>query len=404
MLVGSITWLAFGLILVACDTTVYDVTQFGVDSSGARVSTSGIQAAISEASKNNGGIVYFPEGTYRTGPIELKSGITLKVDDEALITFVDYQELYPPFDAVLPSGRKIHFDYTPLIRALGQKNISIVGSGIIYGVGEIWWRWLQQTEKRAIFVYIDECDGVLIEGVQLSQSPQYQINLKNTEHIVIKDSILSSVGDDVFPVGQRTDGINCESCRYLHVKNVTIRSGDDGIALQADKQLKATEHVLIEDSKILSGPSGVAIGSNTAGGVRNVTVRNIVVNGTDRGLYIKSSRGQGGIVEDIHFYNVTLDKVGKEAIVIASLFDGTDAGLHERNVEPQPVTDTTPFVRNIKFQGIRGNSALEPVFIVGLPEARIANITINDLSVKSDHNVFLNQTQHIVFNGKEQWN
>nr|ADU33266.1 glycoside hydrolase family protein 28 [Callosobruchus maculatus] len=402
MFVGSITWLAFCLILVACDTTVYDVTQFGVDSSGARVSTSGIQAVITEASKNNGGIVYFPKGTYRTGPIELKSGITLKVDDEALIIFVDYQELYPPFDAVLPSGRKIHFDYTPLIRALGQNNISIVGSGIIYGVGEIWWRWLQQTEKRAIFVYIDECDGVLIEGVQLNQSPQYQINLKSTEHTVIKDSILSSVGDDVFPVGQRTDGINCESCRYLHVKNVTIRSGDDGIALQADKQLKATEHVLIENSKILSGPSGVAIGSNTAGGVRNVTVRNCVVNGTDRGLYIKSSRGQGGTVEDIHFYNVTLEKIGKEAIVIASLFDGTDAGLHERNLEPQPVTDTTPFVRNVNFQGIRGNSALEPVFIVGLPEARIANVTINDLSVKSDRNVFCNQTEHIVINGKEQ--
>nr|CAH7752466.1 unnamed protein product [Callosobruchus chinensis] len=401
-MIGRISWFVFCLTLVACDSKVYDVTHFGVDSTGTIVSTTGIQAAITEASKHNGGVVYFPNGTYRTGPIELKSGTTLKIDDQALVIFVDYQELYPPFDAVLPSGRKIHFDYTPLIRALGQHNISIVGSGVIYGVGQIWWKWLQQTEKRAIFVYIDECDGVLIEGVQLSQSPQYQINLRNTEHIVIRDSILNSVDQDFIPVGQRTDGINCESCRYLHVKNVTIRSGDDGIALQAEKQLNATEHVLIEDSKILRGFSGVAIGSNTVGGVRNVTVRNCIVSDTDRGLYIKSSRGQGGIVENIFFYNITLDKIGKEAIVIASLFNGTDARLHERNVKPQPVIETTPFVRNIHFQGIKGGSALQPVFIVGLPEARIANITISDLAVKSDRNVFLNQTENIFINGKKQ--
>nr|CAH7720740.1 unnamed protein product [Callosobruchus chinensis] len=403
MALGNITCLLLALISLTASAREYNVTDFGADSTGKSVSTIAITTAIERAAEGYGGVVRFTKGQYLSGPFELKSNITLQFDDDALLVFEDNQKLYPPLNITLPNGERYNLSYTPLISAFSQKNISIRGRGILDGSGASWIKLLPPPSTRPFFLYFAECQEVLLEGIHIKNSPMYNVHFKDTDHIKIKGITITNPENTVDP-GPNTDGINCDPCRYLHVSNVTISTGDDAIVMKADmrgrtsKQLKPTEHVLIENSHIFAGHAGISMGSATAGGLRNITVRNCFLNGTNRGLYIKTARDRGGKVEDIHYHNITMLNIRKEGVAIADVYNGTDEGLHERGVYPEPVTEATPFIRNIEFQGIRGNSKLESIFIVGLPESPVVNITFNDFYVKSDFPIFLNQTKHIVIN------
>ena len=61
----------------------YNVLSFGAKNNSSKLATKAIAAAISAASKKGGGTVYFPAGKYLTGPIHLKSNITIFIDGGA---------------------------------------------------------------------------------------------------------------------------------------------------------------------------------------------------------------------------------------------------------------------------------------------------------------------------------
>jgi len=89
---------------------------------------------------------------------------------------------------------------------------------------------------------------------------------------------------------------------------------------------------------MLAGHGGVVIGSEMSGDVREVTISNCVFDGTDRGIRIKSSRGRGGIVEEIRVDNIVMKNIKTEAIVL---------NLFYSNMPKEPVSDRTPIFRNI---------------------------------------------------------
>ena len=66
---------------------VIDVTKFGADVKGVKKSTDAIKKAIDEAVSKGGGEVHFPAGVYLTGPIHLKTNVTLNLDEKATIKF-----------------------------------------------------------------------------------------------------------------------------------------------------------------------------------------------------------------------------------------------------------------------------------------------------------------------------
>ena len=58
---------------------------------------------------------------------------------------------------------------------------------------------------------------------------------------------------------------------------------------------RTTENVIVRNFTIFnSSNSGMSIGSEMSGGVRNVTFTDIYANGTDCGPRIKTARGRGG--------------------------------------------------------------------------------------------------------------
>ena len=93
---------------------------------------------------------------------------------------------------------------------------------------------------------------------------------------------------------------------------------------------------------------------------------------TDRGIRIKTRRGRGDtcIVDDICVSHVKMEQV-KHCFVI-NMFYHCDPDGHSRYVqlkEPLPVGTETPVVRNIKGSA---------VFLYGLPESPIRNVTVED--------------------------
>jgi hypothetical protein len=124
---------------------------------------------------------------------------------------------------------------------------------------------------------------------------------------------------------------------------------------------------------MLSGHGGVVIGSEMSGGVRKVTISNCIFDGTDRGIRLKSTRGRGGVVEDIRVSNIVMRNIKQEAVVLNLKYSGMPA---------EPKSERTPLFRNIHISGMTVTDVKTPVKIVGLEEAPISDIVLRDIHVQ----------------------
>lgn len=149
---------------------------------------------------------------------------------------------------------------------------------------------------------------------------------------------------------------------------------------------------------MLSGHGGVVIGSEMSGSVRKVTISNCIFDGTDRGIRLKSTRGRGGVVEDIRVSNVVMSNIQREAIVF---------NLKYSKMPEEEKSERTPIFRDIYISGLTAVDVKTPIKIVGLEEAPITDITLRDIYIKNAREkcIFENcdriRMQDVVVDGKE---
>jgi hypothetical protein len=116
------------------------------------------------------------------------------------------------------------------------------------------------------------------------------------------------------------------------------------------------------------------IGSETAGGIRNVTASNITAVDTENGIRIKSRRGRGGVIEDLRFDNWTMENVGTGIVVTTSYIMGGETGTTQ-----EPVSERTPAFRNIAISHVTIRGAKQVVEIDGLAEMPIRGLRLTDV-------------------------
>jgi hypothetical protein len=92
--------------------------------------------------------------------------------------------------------------------------------------------------------------------------------------------------------------------------------------------------------------------------------------GTDRAVRIKSTRGRGGVVENIRYNNFVVENV-KEPIYITSFYTKTD---------PEPVSERTPVFHDIAISHFTIKNSPYTARIYGLPEMPIQRLRITDLT------------------------
>ena len=97
-----------------------------------------IQSRIDAASAAGGGVVSVPPGEHAIdGPIRLKSGVELHLEDGATLVFADDPALYLP--AVLSSWEGVEcLNYSPLVYAYGATNVAITGKGTLAPKMDFW--------------------------------------------------------------------------------------------------------------------------------------------------------------------------------------------------------------------------------------------------------------------------
>ena len=359
----------------------FNVVDFGAAGNGKTLCTQAIQKAVDGCASTGGGTVYFPAGRYLTGAIFLKSNVTLHVSEGAILLASTNFEHFPPFK---PGWRILSDDTrrSSLITGVDLENIAVTGRGKLDGQGKPWWDALRKdknakegqpkilTYGRPRVINLYRCRNVRIEDVTIVNSPSWTVHPVGCDNLVVDGISIINPED-----GPNTDGVNPESCRNVRIANCFIDTGDDCITLKSGQdeegRLKArpTENVTITNCVMYKGHGAVVIGSEMSGNVRNVTASNIVCVGTDRAVRIKSTRGRGGIVENIRYSNFIVENV-REPIYITNFYTKTD---------PEPVSERTPIFRDIAISHFTIKNSPLTAKILGLPEMPIQQLRITDM-------------------------
>ena len=417
-----------------------DMLKSGAKADGKTLNTTLINHTVDRLSQAGGGTLFFPAGTYLTGAIRLKSNITLELEAGATLLFSDNFDDYLPFMEVRHEGVMMK-SCSPLISAMDAENITIKGEGTLDGQGKAWWTeffriyvdlekngmrelnkyqplWERENDVEALYAETNEdwhgtlkrrffrppfiqpvrCRRVRIEGVKIINSPFWTVNPEFCDNVVVTGVTIHNVPSP------NTDGINPESCRNVHISDCHISVGDDCITLKSGRDAQARrlgvpcENITITNCTMLSGHGGVVIGSEMSGSVRKVTISNCVFDGTDRGIRIKSTRGRGGVVEDIRVSNIIMSNIKREAVVL---------NLKYSKMPVEPMSERTPLFRDISISGLTAVGVKTPVKIVGLEEAPVTDIILRDINVKNAREkcIFENceriRLTDVIVNGKE---
>ena len=414
----GLTLLVLALGISAQAQVYLNVLKFGVKNDSSKLATEGIKKAIATAVKQGGGTIYFPAGKYKTGPIELKSNITIFIDAGAELHFTDDFDAYLPMVPSRWEGTDV-INFSPLFYAYKAENIAIKGRGLIDGHGKKWWAysevhvkniptskwqeefkrlnkdvlapdlpgWIEKGFLRPPFIQPMFCKNVQIEGITIKNSPFWTVNPEFCDNVTIHGVTIEN------PHSPNTDGINPESCSNVHISNCHISVGDDCITIKSGKDRSGrkrhipAENYTITNCTMLSGHGGVVIGSEMSGGVKKIVISNCIFDGTDRGIRIKTARGRGGVVEDIRVDNIVMKNIKEQAIVLDMQYAKTTV---------EPISERTPIFRNIHFSNItaQGNQA---GYLNGLEELPIEDISFQDLNFDTQSGFVIKNSKNIQF-------
>ena len=178
--------------------------------------------------------------------------------------------------------------------------------------------------------------------------------------------------------------------------------GDDAICIKSGKDEegrnrgKATQNGIIRNNTIYKGHGGFVIGSEMSGGAKNIFLYNCSFIGTDKGLRFKSTRGRGGIVENIYARDLIMKDIKDEAVFFDMYYFVQFATDGVRYTRPE-VNAGTPIFRNMHFDNISCNGAKKAIFIRGLPEMPVTGIHISNCTLNAEAGVELVDAGNITF-------
>ena len=432
------------------------ITKYGAKPDGVTLNTASINSAIDACSKKGGGVVVVPTGMWLTGPVVLKSNVNLHLQRNAVLQFTKDLSQYSLVEGNwegLPQMR----NQSP-ISANGAANIAITGFGIIDGGGDAWrmvkkekmtesqwkklvagggvlsddkkiWYPTESSKKGAAYknpgalssektlsfyqevkdflrpnlLVLTKCNRILLEGVTFQNSPAWCLHPLMSENIVIRNI---SVKNPWY--AQNGDGLDLESCKNVLVENSVFDVGDDGICIKSGRDAEGrkrgmpTQDVMVRNCTVYAAHGGFVVGSEMSGGAKNIWVDNCTFIGTDIGIRFKTTRGRGGVVENIHINNITMRDIIGEAILFDMYYAAQDpipAAGEKREppkVETKPVTEETPQFRNIYINNVVANGAEKAIFVRGLPEMNVKNIVMQNLVLQAKQGLDMTEASDFV--------
>jgi polygalacturonase len=371
------------------------ITDLGAVGDGTTMNTRAIQSAIDRCATGGGGTVVIPTGgTFMSGAIFLKQGVNLLVEKDAMLKGSNQLE-----DYLTPAGQVAAF-----VNADGLHDVEIGGHGTIDGNGRRWWDlyWqlrragdpqLNAKTRRPRLIKISNCKDVHVHDLHLQNQAVWCLHLQFCENCRVEDLTVRAPND-----APSSDGIDVDSCKHVHILACDIVVNDDCISIKAgswpDQQHKdrPSEDILIEECRLGYGHGGIDIGSETYGGIRNVDVRDCVVdNGNLAAIRFKTTPSRSGVVENITFQDIHLRDVRRAFEINMDWRSSTSV--------PEKPADVLPVFRNIKLISVSGGPADSAGIIHGLPDSPIDNIKFLNCNVNARTGLTIDNANNVDTSG-----
>lgn len=378
----------------------YVVTAFGAVADGNTDARPAFIRAISQCNAEGGGRVVVPAGRYQmNGPIHLKSNVNLHLSEGASIKFSSNPADYLPVVLTRWEGTEC-FNYSPLVYAYQATNVAITGAGTIDGNGKACfaaWEQRQAADVKLIrtqnetgvpvserifgeghylrpgFVQLFGCKNVLVEDITLLDSPFWVTHLVGCKNATVRRiNVNSHTGN--------SDGVDPESSVDVLIEDCVFDTEDDSVAIKSGRDHdawrlgQASENIIVRRCKIKTNKSGLCIGSEMAGGARNIFWEDCVIEDCINGLYFKANADRGGRVEDVWVRNIKIGHAGKNAVDATCNYNGAYRGGKH-----------WPLFQRINISNLTvGKTDLEGIDLDGRPELPMRQIRFTNFSIEKE--------------------
>ncbi|WP_426441232.1 glycoside hydrolase family 28 protein [Bradyrhizobium genosp. P] len=318
-----------------------------------------------------GSAVHLAGGTFLSGPLDMKSGVTLWIERDATLVAIAQPKAY---DKGLGNCGRIEGKgdgCRPFISFFKTRGGGIYGDGIIDGRGgaimagttETWWQLARRAQaeggKQNVprLIQVDHAQDVAFHGITLRNSANFHVAMNRVEGATFWGVTIDTPAD-----ARNTDGIDPGASQDVTIAHCRIRTGDDNVAIKAGNS-GPTRHISIIDNYFGWG-HGMSIGSEVSSGVSDILVRGLTLDGTTSGLRIKSDVSRGGLVERVTYENVCL-RGNRWPIYFDTRYDVRAHG------------DKIPIYRQIALRHVRGDNGT--LVMHGLDRDHALGITLDDV-------------------------
>ena len=271
-----------------------NILDFGAIADGKTDNTNAFKETIEFCSNKGGGIVFVPSGEFYTGPIALKSNITLYLSPGSVIRFSSNLDDYTPVKTRW-EGTECHAIH-PMIFGDNLENISIVGSGVIDGQGSAWWKLLRDFRSgkikkldykiineiaelnkdvdksgsggggietnflRPSLIQLKNCKKVSLDGFITQNSAFWNTHILYCDNVSISNVMFKNPDNS-----PNTDGLDVDSSRNVRISNSTFDVGDDCLCLKSGIDADGRrvgipcENITINNCTMIHGHGGVVV-------------------------------------------------------------------------------------------------------------------------------------------------
>jgi polygalacturonase len=201
----------------------YKASLFGIKSDGSTLNTRSIQKAIDFIGENGGGKLVFYVGRYLTGTIQLKSNVTIQLEEGAIL--VGTTSVYDYFGVNSVKA---------LITADDQQNIGISGKGVIEGQGislleqinlQLKKGYLKETISQAspALIAMNNCSNINIDQLNLQNACGNVVSLSDCHNLSVSGLLIKST----FVIGSK--GITLFGCENVKLINLYLETSGQEI-------------------------------------------------------------------------------------------------------------------------------------------------------------------------------
>jgi len=389
----------------------YPITDHGAVSDDQTVNTATIQSLIDRVAMDGGGIIVVPEGTFRSGALFFRQGVDLHLEEGGVLKGTANPEDYPVVNTRWEGEERAWI--SAFINFRNMHDVRVTGEGTIDGAGDEWVDKYPRRRRpnatnasgstsnappsdrprprgRPRMIGFERCSNVMASGFNMKNQASWGLYVLYSDKVRIKDLTIRARHD--IP---SSDGIDIDSSRDVVIAGVDIDVNDDCIAIKSGKDEdgrrvnRPAEDIVVENCRFRYGHGGVSMGSEMSGGIRNVEIRNCVMDSDNWApIRFKSQPSRGGVVENITYRDIQLNGTRK----------AFEFNLAWRMVNPKPPADPLPLVRNIRIINVSG-TVRSVGDMSGLEDSPIQGVAFENCHVTAEQPFTLRHVEGLDLSG-----